>query len=99
MAKLDDLHHLNLGKRTRLHRMMYEHGPGNGTLLILPIDQGMEHGPVDFFTDHDCLNPEYQFRLAVEGGYSGIALHLGLAEKYGPKFAGKIPIVLKINGL
>jgi class I fructose-bisphosphate aldolase len=58
----------------------------------------MEHGPVDFFTDHDCLNPEYQFRLAVEGGYSGIALHLGLAEKYGPKFAGKIPIVLKING-
>jgi len=98
MSKLDDLHHLNLGKRTRLHRMMYEHGPGNGTLLILPIDQGMEHGPVDFFTDHDCLNPEYQFRLAVEGGYSAIALHLGLAEKYGPKFAGKIPIVLKING-
>lgn len=98
MAKLDDLHHLNLGKRTRLHRMMYEHGPGNGKLLILPIDQGMEHGPVDFFTEHDCLNPEYQFRLAVEGGYSAIALHLGLAEKYGPKFAGKIPIVLKING-
>ena len=98
MTKLDDLHHLNLGKRTRLHRMMYEHGPGNGTMIILPIDQGMEHGPVDFFTDHDCLNPEYQFRLAVEGGYSGIALHLGLAEKYAPKFAGKIPIVLKING-
>ncbi|MFW9964463.1 MAG: class I fructose-bisphosphate aldolase [Candidatus Sifarchaeia archaeon] len=98
MVNLDDLQHLNLGKRTRLHRMMYKHGPGNGKLLILPIDQGMEHGPVDFFTDHDCLNPEYQFRLAVEGGYSGIALHLGLAEKYSPKFAGKIPIVLKING-
>jgi class I fructose-bisphosphate aldolase len=78
--------------------MMYEHGPRNGKLLILPIDQGMEHGPVDFFTEHDCLNPEYQFRLAVEGGYSGIALHLGLAEKYAYKFAGKIPIVLKING-
>jgi len=98
MTKLDDFPHLNLGKRTRLHRMMYEFGPGNGTLLILPIDQGLEHGPVDFFTEHDCLNPEYQFRLAVEGGYSAIALHLGLAEKYGPKFAGKIPIVLKING-
>lgn len=98
MTKLDDLHHLNLGKRTRLHRMMYEYGPGNGTLLILPIDQGLEHGPVDFFTDHDCLNPEYQFRLAVEGGYSGIALHLGLAEKYAHTFAGKMPIVLKING-
>ncbi len=98
MSKLDDLHHLNLGKRTRLYRMMYEHGPRNGTLLILPIDQGMEHGPVDFFTEHDCLNPEYQFRLAIEGGYSAIALHLGLAEKYAPVFAGKIPIVLKING-
>ncbi len=98
MTKLDDFPHLNLGKRTRLHRMMYEFGPGNGTLLILPIDQGLEHGPVDFFTEHDCLNPEYQFRLAVEGGYSAIALHLGLAEKYGPKFAGMIPIVLKING-
>jgi class I fructose-bisphosphate aldolase len=98
MEKLDELYHLNLGKRTRLSRMLYEHGPGNGTLLILPIDQGLEHGPVDFFTEHDCLNPEYQFKLAIEGGYSAIALHLGLAEKYGPKFAGKIPIVLKING-
>ena len=98
MSKLDELHHLSLGKKVRLHRLMYEHGPGNGTVLILPIDQGLEHGPVDFFTDHDCLNPEYQFRLAVEGGFSGIALHLGLAEKYAPKYAGKIPIVLKING-
>ena len=98
MEKLDELYHLNLGKRTRLNRMLYEHGPRNGTLLILPIDQGLEHGPVDFFTEHDCLNPEYQFNLAIEGGYSAIALHLGLAEKYGPKFAGKIPIVLKING-
>lgn len=98
MSKLDELHHLSLGKRARLHRLMYEHGPGNGKMIFLPIDQGLEHGPVDFFTEHDCLNPEYQFRLAVEGGYSGIALHLGLAEKYAPKFAGKIPIVLKING-
>ncbi|MFX1606549.1 MAG: class I fructose-bisphosphate aldolase [Promethearchaeota archaeon] len=98
MSKLDELHHLNLGKRVRLHRMMYAHGPGNGTLLILPIDQGLEHGPVDFFTEHDSINPEYQFKLAIEGGYSAIAMHLGLAEKYAPKFAGKIPIVLKING-
>lgn len=98
MTKLDDLHHLNLGKRTRLHRMMYEHGPGNGKLIILPIDQGLEHGPVDFFPNPPSANPEFQFKLAVEGGYSGIALHLGLAEKYAPKYAGKIPIVLKING-
>ena len=98
MTKLEDLHHLNLGKRVRLHRMMYEHGPGNGKLMILPIDQGLEHGPVDFFPNPPSADPEFQFKLAVEGGYSGIALHLGLAEKYAPKYAGKIPIVLKING-
>jgi len=78
--------------------MMYEHGPGNGHLLILPIDQGMEHGPVDFFPNPPSADPEFQFKLALEGGYSGIALHLGLAEKYAPKYAGKVPIVLKING-
>jgi len=77
---------------------MYEHGPGNGHLLILPIDQGMEHGPVDFFANPPSANPEFQFKLALEGGYSGIALHLGLAEKYAPMYAGKVPIVLKING-
>ncbi|MGY5881357.1 MAG: fructose-bisphosphate aldolase [Candidatus Thorarchaeota archaeon] len=98
MTELDDLHHLNLGKRVRLHRMMYEHGPGNGKMMILPIDQGLEHGPVDFFPNPPSADPEFQFKLAVEGGYSGIALHLGLAEKYAPKYAGKIPIVLKING-
>ncbi len=98
MTILDDLHHLNLGKRVRLHRMMYEHGPGKGKLMILPIDQGLEHGPVDFFPNPPSADPEFQFKLAVKGGYSGIALHLGLAEKYAPKYAGKIPIVLKING-
>jgi len=98
MTKLDDLHHLNLGKRVRLHRMMYEHGPGKGKLMIRPIDQGLEHGPVDFFPNPPSADPEFQFKLAVKGGYSGIALHLGLAEKYAPKYAGKIPIVLKING-
>jgi len=53
---------------------------------------------VDFFTNPPSADPEFQFKLAVKGGYSGIALHLGLAEKYAPKYAGKIPIVLKING-
>lgn len=95
--RLDDLH-LGLGKRARLYRLLYEHGPGNGTMLLLPIDQGLEHGPVDFFVNPDALNPEYQLRLALEGGYSGIVFHIGLAEKYMPKFAGKVPLVLKLNG-
>ena len=97
-SRLDELDYLTLGKRVRLHRLMYEHGPGNGRLLILPIDQGMEHGPVDFFPHPGCEDPDFQWRLAEKGGYSGIALHLGLAQKYAQKYAGKVPIVLKING-
>ncbi len=96
-TKLDDLN-ISLGKRTRLHRMLYEHGPGNGTLLLLPIDHGVEHGPVDFFPNPPSGDPDYQCRLAREGGYSGIALHIGLAEKYMHDYAGDVPLILKING-
>lgn len=95
--KLEELD-ISLGKRTRLYRMLYEHGPGNGTLLILPIDQGIEHGPVDFFPNPPSEDPEFQYKLAVEGGYSAIALHIGLAEKYSRKYVGKVPLLLKING-
>jgi class I fructose-bisphosphate aldolase len=94
---LDDLH-LSLGKRIRLHRMLYEHGPGSGRLLLLPIDQGVEHGPVDFFPNPPSGDPEYQCRLAKEGGYSGIVFHIGLAEKYMHDYAGDVPLILKING-
>lgn len=94
---LDDLD-LAPGKRARLHRFLYKYGPANGTLLLLPIDQGLEHGPVDFFDNPDSIDPEYEYRLAVEGNYSGIALHYGLARKYFTKYAGKIPLLLKING-
>lgn len=89
---------LNQGKLVRLHRLLFEHGPANGTLLLLPIDQGLEHGPVDFFPNPDSADPEFQFRLAAEGGFSGIALHIGLAQKYMRKYAGRVPLVLKING-
>lgn len=93
----DDMN-LSTGKRTRLHRLMYEHGPGNGTLMILPIDQGLEHGPVDFFDNPDSIDTDWIYRLAVEGNFSGIALHVGLAEKYQKNYAGRVPLVLKING-
>ncbi len=89
---------LPAGKRVRLHRMLYEHGVGNGTLLILPIDQGIEHGPVDFLPNPDSADPEYQWRLAVEGGYNAIACHWGMARRYMKKYAGKVPLVLKVNG-
>jgi len=93
----DDMN-LSTGKRVRLHRLMYEHGPANGTLMILPIDQGLEHGPIDFFDNPESLDADWIYRLAVAGNFSGIALHIGLAEKYHKQYAGKVPLVLKING-
>ena len=93
----DDLN-LSTGKRARLHRLMYEHGPGNGTLMLLPIDQGLEHGPIDFFDNPEALDTDWVLRLAVAGNFSGIAYHIGLAEKYHKNYAGKVPLLLKING-
>ncbi|MCI4336098.1 MAG: fructose-bisphosphate aldolase [Thermoplasmata archaeon] len=89
---------LTPGKRTRLKRLLYDHGPGGGTLLVLPIDQGLEHGPVDFFENPDALDPDYQYRLARDGRFSAIALHIGLAEKYFTPYAGEVPLILKLNG-
>ncbi len=89
---------LSPGKRTRLKRLLYDHGPGGGTLLVLPIDQGLEHGPADFFDNPDSLDPSYQYNLARDGHFSAIAHHIGLAEKYYHQYAGEIPLILKING-
>ncbi|HKG35482.1 MAG TPA: hypothetical protein VKA89_03485 [Solirubrobacterales bacterium] len=86
------------GKRARLHRLLFEFGPGRGTLLLLPIDQGIEHGPRDFFPNPDSKDPDYQFRLAAEAGYSAIACQIGLATKYYPDYAGRVPLLLKVNG-
>ena len=89
---------LSPGKRTRLRRLLFEFGPGKGTLLLLPIDQGIEHGPRDFFPNPASKDPEYQFRLAAEAGYSAIACQIGLATKYYPDYAGQVPLILKVNG-
>ncbi len=94
---LDELG-LPTGKKSRLYRMMYEHGPGNGTMMLLPIDQGLEHGPIDFLVNPPALDPEFQLKLALEGNFSGIVFHIGLATKYMNEYAGKIPLILKING-
>ena len=89
---------LSPGKRTRLRRLLFEFGPGNGTLMLLPIDQGIEHGPRDFFPNPASKDPEYQFRLAAEAGYSALACQIGMAEKYYPDYAGQVPLILKVNG-
>lgn len=94
---LNDLD-LSVGKRTRLHRLLYTYGPANGTLLLLPIDQGLEHGPRDFFVNPEAKDPDFQLRLAKEGGFSGIVFQYGIAEKYMSRYAGEVPLILKLNG-
>ncbi len=89
---------LPAGKRARLHRMLFEFGPGNGTLMLLPIDQGIEHGPRDFFPNPASKDPDYQFRLAAEAGYSALACQIGMATKYFRDYAGAVPLILKVNG-
>ena len=95
-----DLNGLDIrgGKKARLFDLLYRFGPGKGTLLLLPIDQGLEHGPIDFFPNPPSTAPTYQLELALSGGYSGIVFHVGLAEKYMKSFWGKVPLVLKLNG-
>jgi class I fructose-bisphosphate aldolase len=66
--------------------------------MVLPLDQGLEHGPTDFFPNPAALDTDFQFRLAVEGRFSAIALSVGLAEKYLRDYAGRIPLILKLNG-
>ena len=65
---------------------------------MLPIDQGLEHGPRDFFANPDSANPEFQLKLAVEGRYSGIVFQYGIAEKYMRNFVGQVPLIVKLNG-
>jgi fructose-bisphosphate aldolase, class I len=89
---------LSTGKKARLHRILHQHGLANGTALFLPYDQGLEHGPRDFFANPAASDPRYIVRLAVEGGFNGIAVQVGLAEKFYWDYAGEVPLLLKLNG-
>jgi class I fructose-bisphosphate aldolase len=94
---LDELP-LAQGKRARLYRLLYAHGPGHGTMLVLPVDQGLEHGPGDFLPNPPSERPEFQIRLALDGGYSAVVFHYGIAARYLAPLAGRIPLILKVNG-
>lgn len=72
---------------------------GTGRLLILPVDQGFEHGPARSFAPNPAgYDPRYHFRLAIESGCSAFAAPLGLLEAGARDFAGDIPLILKLNG-
>jgi class I fructose-bisphosphate aldolase len=89
---------LDTGKKARLHRILYQFGLKNGTALFLPYDQGLEHGPRDFFDNPASADPRYIIKLAVEGGFNGVAIQIGNAEKFFWDYAGEVPLVLKLNG-
>jgi fructose-bisphosphate aldolase, class I len=89
---------LGTGKKARLHRILHEHGVRNGTAIFLPYDHGLEHGPRDFAGHPESGDPRHIIRLAVEGGFNGVALQIGLASKFYWEFAGEVPLVLKLNG-
>lgn len=95
-----DLPSLSEEKRGHLNKIMNEFGNKNGKMLFLPTDQGLEHGSGDFFKNPASVDPEFQLKLAVEGGYNGIVFHIGLAQKYWAKkeYKDNIPLVLKLNG-
>jgi fructose-bisphosphate aldolase, class I len=94
------LAHLGLGagKKARLYRILHQYGVGNGTAIFLPYDHGLEHGPRDFADNEAASDPKYIIKLALEGGFNGIAIQIGLAEKFYWDYAGEVPLVLKLNG-
>jgi len=71
---------------------------GSGKLVILPVDQGFEHGPARSFAPNPAAyDPHYHFDLAVEAGLSAYAAPLGMIEAGADSFAGQIPTILKVN--
>jgi fructose-bisphosphate aldolase, class I len=89
----------NPGTLTNLARLL-NHGKlgGTGRLVILPVDQGFEHGPArSFAVNPPGYDPRYHFELAVEAGCNAYAAPLGFIEAAARDFAGEIPLILKIN--
>jgi fructose-bisphosphate aldolase, class I len=89
---------LPTGKKARLQRIIYQFGLKNGTAMFLPYDQGLEHGPRDFLDNPASGDPRYILKLAIEGGFNGIAVQIGTAEKFFWDYAGEVPLILKLNG-
>jgi class I fructose-bisphosphate aldolase len=89
----------NPGTLTNLARLL-NHGElgGTGRLVILPVDQGFEHGPArSFAINPPAYDPRYHFKLAIEAGCNAYAAPLGFIEAGAREFAGEIPLILKIN--
>jgi class I fructose-bisphosphate aldolase len=89
----------NPGTKANLSRILMQGRlGGTGKLVILPVDQGFEHGPARSFAKNpDAYDPHYHFQLAVDAGLSAYAAPLGMLEAGADTFAGQIPLILKVN--
>ena len=89
----------NPGTKTNLARILM-HGRlgGTGKLVILPVDQGFEHGPARSFAPNPAAyDPLYLFKLAIDAGLSAYAAPLGMLEAGADSHAGAVPLILKVN--
>src|SRR5215469_3663709 len=89
----------NPGTKANLARMLM-HGKlgGTGKMVILPVDQGNEHGPARSFAPNPpAYDPHYHFQLAIEAGLNAYAAPLGFLEAGADTYAGQIPLILKTN--
>jgi len=89
----------NPGVQTNLARLL-SHGrlAGTGKMVILPVDQGFEHGPARSFAPNPAgFDPSYHFRLAIEAGCSAYAAPYGQLAAVCSDFAGEIPLIVKVN--
>jgi class I fructose-bisphosphate aldolase len=96
---LDNYESDSPGTKTNLARILM-HGRlgGTGKMVILPVDQGFEHGPARSFAPNpDAYDPHYHFQLAVDAGLNAYAAPLGMIEAGADSFAGAIPTILKLN--
>lgn len=89
----------NPGTKANLARMLMSGKlAGTGKLVILPVDQGFEHGPArSFAANPAAYDPHYHFQLAIDAGLNAYAAPLGMIEAGADAFAGAIPTILKVN--
>jgi fructose-bisphosphate aldolase, class I len=89
----------NPGSKGNLARILMEGRlGGTGKLLILPVDQGFEHGPARSFAPNPpAYDPHYHYQLAIEAGLSAYAAPLGMIETGANTYAGAMPTILKLN--
>ncbi len=89
----------NAGTKTNLARILMQGKlGGSGKMVILPVDQGFEHGPARSFASNvEGYDPHYHYQLAIDAGLNAYAAPLGSLEAGADSFAGQIPTILKIN--